>query len=151
MPQIIITYPALHLPHSSPAPSFPDYPTLHKCPMYIAQLIDPMIRSWNLGPGFCTRDNLFGVSYLIVLGVNYILAMMAFFMVVAVLRKVVCCRCGGRDRKRGEDMGGDARGMDRAERGEGGWMGKVCFGDVMMLGWEYTNGFCSRSKLFSRY
>jgi len=76
---------------------------------------------------------------------------MAFLMVVAVLRKVVCCRCGGRDRKRGEDMGGDARGIDRAERGEGGWMGKVCFGDVMMLGWEYTNGFCSRSKLSSQF
>ena len=151
MPQIIITYPALHLPHSSPAPSFPDYTTLHKCPMYIAQLIDPMIRSWNLGPGFCTRDNLFGVSYLIVLGVNYILAMMAFSMVVAVLRKVVCCRCGGRHRKRGEDMGGDARSLERAERGEGGWMGKVCLGNVIMLGRGYTNGLCSRSTVFDRF
>lgn len=87
---------------------------------------------------------------MIVLGVNYILAIMAFFMVVAVLRRMVCCRCRGRDGKRREDMGGDARGIDRAERGEGGWMGKVCLDDLMRLGWEYTNGFCSKSKLFNR-
>jgi hypothetical protein len=99
--------------------------------MYIAQLIDPAIRSWGLGPGYCTRDNLFGVAYLVVLAVNYVLAILAFYMILAVLRRLVCCRSTARDIKRvndgvvGEEKGGDVEGLDRAERGEGGWVGKV--------------------------
>jgi hypothetical protein len=120
--------------------------------MYMAQLIDPAIRSWNLGPGFCTRDNLFGVAYLVVLGVNYVLALLAFCTMLAVLRRLLCCTCARREGKRRDDVvGGDKsaelKGLDRAERGEGGWMGKVCW--VCLCGWVTYRGvwadvWCSR-------
>ena len=106
----------------SPSTPFPDYPTLHRCPMNIAQLIDPAIRSWNLGPGFCTRDNLFGVSYVLLLVVNYMVAVLALYAVFAILRGFA-----GKD-TRTRDKALDWRSADRLERGEGGWVGKVCFG-----------------------
>ncbi|RYN74433.1 hypothetical protein AA0117_g6861 [Alternaria alternata] len=109
----------------SPSTPFPDYPTLHRCPMNIAQLIDPAIRSWNLGPGFCTRDNLFGVSYVLLLVVNYMVAVLALYAVFAILGKIVCWRgFAGKD-TRTRDKALDWRSADRLERGEGGWVGKI--------------------------
>ncbi|KAG9188709.1 hypothetical protein G6011_07414 [Alternaria panax] len=107
-----------------PSTPFPDYPTLHRCPMNLAQLIDPAIRSWNLGPGFCTRDNLFGVGYLLLLAVNYIVAILALYVVFAVLGKIVCWRGFARKGTRTEDRAMEWRSMDRVERGEGSWVGK---------------------------
>jgi hypothetical protein len=96
--------------------------------MNIAQLIDPAIRSWNLGPGFCTRDNLFGVSYVLLLVVNCMVAVLALYAVFAILGKIVCWRgFAGKD-TRTRDKALDWRSADRLERGEGGWVGKVCFG-----------------------
>jgi hypothetical protein len=100
--------------------------------MNIAQLVDPAIRSWHLGPGFCTRDNLFGVGYLLLLAVNYILVILAFCVAFAVLGRIVCWRGFARkgsemeERLGGGNKAWEVRNLDRAERGEGGWVGKVC-------------------------
>jgi hypothetical protein len=96
--------------------------------MNIAQLIDPAIRSWNLGPGFCTRDNLFGVSYVLLLIVNYMVAVLALYAVFAILGKIVCWRGFARKDTRTREKAMDWRSVDRLERGEGSWVGKVCFG-----------------------
>jgi hypothetical protein len=128
--------------------------------MYIAQLVDPTIRSWHLGPGFCTRDNLFGVGYLLVLAVNYTLAVLAFCAVFAILGRIVCWRNTARASNTTEDKfihrekGGELKSLDRAERGEGSWCGKVrlmhVYIFVRFIGTtrEEADGFCSIQRLF---
>lgn len=124
----------------SPSTPFPEYPTLHTCPMNIARLIDPAIQSWHLGPGLCTRDNLFGVGYLVLLVVNYILAFLALYAVLAVLGRIVCWRAFAKRDMRTKDRSicgkkeWETRSLDRAERGEGGWVAKVCLVHFHILG-----------------
>jgi hypothetical protein len=115
------------------SPAFPDAPTLHTCPMYFSQLVDPALRFSHLGPGFCTRDNLFGVGYLVILVLNYVFAIIAFLAVFGVLRRFGRWRAVTRVAKHTElkleenDVGSEERAMMRAEQGESSWsMGKVC-------------------------
>jgi hypothetical protein len=115
------------------SPAFPDAPILHACPMYFSQLVDPALRFSRLGPGFCTRDNLFGVGYLVLLVLNYALAIIALFAVFGVLRRFGWRKAVTRGSKHIEktlkenDMGSEERATMRAEQGESSWsMGKVC-------------------------
>jgi hypothetical protein len=99
--------------------------------MYFNQLVDPAIRFSNLGPGFCTRDNLFGVGYVVLLVLNYALAIVAFYVVFGVFRKFKWWRAVAREMKHTEerlkeyDMSPEDRAIVRAEQGEGGWGAKI--------------------------
>jgi hypothetical protein len=95
--------------------------------MYLKQLVDPAIQFSRLGPGFCTRDNLFGVGYLVLLVLNYALAIVAFYAVFGILKRFRWWRAVARAMKHSEerlkeyDLSLEERAVARAEQGEGGW------------------------------
>jgi hypothetical protein len=111
--------------------AFPDLPALHTCPMYFNKLVDPVLRFLYLGPGFCTRDNLFGVGYSVLLILNYTLAIAAFYVVFGALRRCGWRRAVARKMKLTEerlaehDMGSEERAIVRAEQGESTWSAKI--------------------------
>ena len=79
--------------------SFTEIPSLHNCPTPIAQLVDPLIHFLGIGPGLCTRDNLFGLGYLVLLAINFGLIVYAIYMVLAIFARL-CSRCGGTGKMR---------------------------------------------------
>jgi len=73
---------------------FSEIPSLHNCPTPIAQLIDPLIHFLGIGPGLCTRYNLFGLGYLVLLAINYGLIPYAVYAVLATFARL-CGRSRG--------------------------------------------------------
>jgi hypothetical protein len=96
--------------------------------MYLRQLVDPAIKLSHLGPGFCTRDNLFGVGYLVLLVLNYALAIVTFYTVFGILRRFRWWRAvtgaikHSEERLKEYDLSPEERAVARAEQGEGGWV-----------------------------
>ncbi|CAE7001547.1 hypothetical protein PTTW11_01256 [Pyrenophora teres f. teres] len=78
---------------------FAAIPSFHACPTPIAQLIDPAIHFLSIGPGLCTRDNLFGLGYLALLTLNYGLFLYAIFVVLMVFARL-CGWCRGVEKAR---------------------------------------------------
>jgi hypothetical protein len=96
--------------------------------MYFNQLVDPVLRFAHLGPGFCTRDNLFGVGYLVLLVLNYTLAIVAFYVVFGGLRRLGRRRSETKhtEQKLEEyNMGSEDRAIVRTEQGESSWSAKI--------------------------
>ncbi|KAF2846822.1 hypothetical protein T440DRAFT_471525 [Plenodomus tracheiphilus IPT5] len=111
-------------PIASQSLSFPAYTTttkLHSCPYCIKGFLDPALRSIHLGPGFCTSDNLYGLSYLLLLVLNYALAFIAFGVVWRFLSRLhwwnVVSRIFRRRNRRLEAIRTEED-VVRAERGE---------------------------------
>ncbi|RMZ66685.1 hypothetical protein GMOD_00002044 [Pyrenophora seminiperda CCB06] len=67
---------------------FPELPSLHNCPTPIAQLIDPAIHFLRIGPGLCTRDNLFGLGYLVLMVINCGLVYYTICVLLAIFAKL---------------------------------------------------------------
>ncbi|EDU50586.1 predicted protein [Pyrenophora tritici-repentis Pt-1C-BFP] len=88
-------------PHDRPYPHqlrnrspFDETPSFHDCPTPIAQLIEPAIQYLGIGPGLCTRDNLFGLGYLVLLAINYGLLLYVICVVLIVFTRL-CGWYGG--------------------------------------------------------
>lgn len=107
--------------HFYPSAEYITSNKFHDCPSHFKDLIDPALRSLRLGPGFCTADNLYGLSYLLLLMLNYAFAFIAFCAVWKAMSRFRWCRAMFRIlqwRSRGlETMQGDED-VARAERGE---------------------------------